>query len=49
LLRGLPQMLAEIGLIVIFKRTEKARLIALTTRPERYLAEVTIENKHSRG
>jgi hypothetical protein len=42
-LRRLAPTLAENGLFVIFKRSEKARLIILTTRPERHLAEATIE------
>ena len=42
-LRRLAPMLAEDGLFVISKRTKKARLIVLTTRPERHLAEATIE------
>lgn len=42
-LRRLAPMLAENGLFVMSKRTEKARLIILTTRPERHLPEATIE------
>jgi putative DNA primase/helicase len=42
-LRWLAPTLAERGLFVMSKRTEKARLIILTTRPERHLPEPTIE------
>jgi putative DNA primase/helicase len=42
-LRRLAPMLAENGLFVMSKRTEKARLIILTTRPQRHLPEATIE------
>ena len=41
-LRRLAPMLAENGLFVLSKRTKKARLIVLTTRPERHLPEATI-------
>jgi hypothetical protein len=41
-LRRLAPTLAENGLFVIFKRTEKQRLIILTTRPERHLADAPI-------
>jgi hypothetical protein len=36
-------MLAENGLFVLSKRTRKARLIVLTTRPEQHLAGATIK------
>jgi hypothetical protein len=42
-LRRLAPMLAENGLFVMSKRTEKARLIILTTRPQRHLPEATTE------
>ena len=42
-LRRLAPTLAENGLFVIFKRNQKTRLIILTTRPERHLADATIE------
>jgi hypothetical protein len=48
-LRRLAPMLAENGLFVISKRTKKARLIVLTTRPERHLPEATIERNVSGG
>jgi hypothetical protein len=41
-LRRLAPMLAENGLFVMSKRTEKARLIILTTRPQRHLPEAAI-------
>jgi hypothetical protein len=42
-LRRLAPVLAENGLFVLAKRTKKARLIVLTTRPERHVAEATDE------
>jgi hypothetical protein len=42
-LRRLAPTLAENGLFVLFKRTKQARVITLTTRPERHQVEVTIE------
>jgi hypothetical protein len=42
-LRRLAPTLAEHGLFVIFKRTEKQRSIILTTQPHLHLAEATIE------
>jgi hypothetical protein len=42
-LRRLAPMLAERGLFFISKRTKKARLIVLTTRPERRLPDATIQ------
>ena len=43
-LRRLAPTLAENGLFVIFKRTVKARMITLTTRPERHQPGATIEH-----
>jgi hypothetical protein len=48
-LRRLAPMLAVNGLFVISKRTKKARMIILTTRPERHLPEATIGTNASGG
>jgi hypothetical protein len=40
-LRRLASTPAENALFVIFKRTNKSRLIAITTRPERHQAMAT--------
>ena len=42
-LRRLAPTLAENGLFVIFKRTDKARLIILTTRPHLHQSGATIQ------
>jgi hypothetical protein len=42
-LRRLAPTLAENGLFVMSKRTKKARLIVLTTRPERHLTEAMLD------
>ena len=48
-LRRLAPTLAENGLFVIFKRTEKARLITLTTRPQLHLPEAANQSERSGG
>jgi hypothetical protein len=48
-LRRLAPTLAENRLFVIFKRTEKARLIVLTTRPHLHQSAVTIEASVPQG
>ena len=44
-LRRLAPTLAENVLLVIFTRTEKQRLMILTTRPERHLVDAAIETQ----
>ena len=48
-LRRLARTLAENGLFVFFKQTDKARLIILTTRPHLDQSGATIQSEHSGG
>jgi hypothetical protein len=48
-LRRLAPTLAENGLFVMFKRTDKARLIILTTRPHLHQSAATNQSEHSGG
>jgi hypothetical protein len=46
-LRRLAPILAENGLFVIHKRTNKSRSIAITTHPERHLEGYSVETGQS--